>query len=69
MHLNEILERVCDNMDNFAQAKHKQTGEMGLINLAKDVEKLDIFELVPDPDLNRGLKYYVSFLIFFFSLK
>lgn len=49
-------------MENYAQAKHKETGELGLLNLEKDIEKMDIYELIPDPDLNRSLKHYVSVL-------
>lgn len=60
VHLNEILENVCNHMDDYAQAKNKDSGELILINLAKDVEKLSTHELVQDPDLNRSLKYYVS---------
>lgn len=48
-------------MEDYAQAKLKETGEMALLNLSKDIEKLDIYELVADPDLNRSLKYYVCF--------
>lgn len=56
VHLNEILETVCNSLDDYAQAKHKETGELTLLNLAKDVEKLSLYDLVPDPELNRGLK-------------
>ncbi|KAG8201080.1 hypothetical protein JTE90_028751 [Oedothorax gibbosus] len=58
LHLNEILENVCNQMDDYAQAKSKDSGELTLLNLSKDVEKLSTHELVQDPDLNRGLKYY-----------
>lgn len=49
-------------MDDYAQAKNKDSGELILLNLAKDVEKLSTHELVQDPDLNRSLKYYVSIM-------
>ncbi|GFT57142.1 protein canopy homolog 2 [Nephila pilipes] len=58
LHLNEILETVCNSLEDFAQAKDKDSGELTLLNLSKDVEKLSTHELVQDPDLNRSLKYY-----------
>ncbi|XP_054708338.1 protein canopy homolog 1-like [Uloborus diversus] len=58
LHLNEILETVCDMLDDFAQAKNKETGALALINLSEGVDKLSTHELISDPDLNRGLKYY-----------
>lgn len=63
LHLNEILETVCNSLDDFAQAKAKDSGELTLLNLSKDVEKLGTHELVQDPDLNRSLKYYCESFI------
>ncbi|XP_015930149.1 protein canopy homolog 2 [Parasteatoda tepidariorum] len=57
-HLGEILETVCNSIEDYAQAKDKETGELTLLNLSKDVDKLSTHELVQDPDLNRSLKYY-----------
>ncbi|KFM75426.1 Protein canopy-like protein, partial [Stegodyphus mimosarum] len=63
LHLNEVLETVCNTLEDYAQAKHKETGEKVLLNLSKDVEKLNSHDLVPDPDLNRSLKYYCESFI------
>ncbi|GIZ03223.1 protein canopy homolog 2 [Caerostris extrusa] len=63
LHLNEIMETVCNSLENYAQAKEKDTGELALLNLLKDVEKLSTHELIQDPDLNRSLKYYCESFI------
>ncbi|GBL73033.1 Protein canopy 2 [Araneus ventricosus] len=63
LHLNEIMETVCNSLDDYAQAKNKDTGELALLNLSKDIEKLSTHELVHDPDLNRSLKYYCESFI------
>ncbi|XP_055930733.1 protein seele-like [Argiope bruennichi] len=63
LHLNEIMETVCNSLDDYAQAKNKDTGELALLNLSKDIEKLSTHELVQDPDLNRSLKYYCESFI------
>lgn len=63
VHLNEILETVCNAMEDYVQAKHKETGELALLNLSVDINKLSTYDLVPDPDLNRSLKYYCESFI------
>ncbi|GIY61313.1 protein canopy homolog 2 [Caerostris darwini] len=63
LHLNEIMETVCNSLEDYAQAKEKDTGELALLNLSKDVEKLSTHELIQDPDLNRSLKYYCESFI------
>ncbi|XP_064472005.1 protein canopy homolog 2-like [Ornithodoros turicata] len=58
IHMHDVLEEVCSTMDNYAQATHKETGELALINLSKEVEKLSSYTLLPDPDSNTKLKKY-----------
>lgn len=54
--MHDVLEEVCKNMDNYAQATHKETGELILVNLSKDVEKLSTYQVVPDPAANGKIK-------------
>uniref|UniRef100_G3MPJ1 DUF3456 domain-containing protein n=1 Tax=Amblyomma maculatum TaxID=34609 RepID=G3MPJ1_AMBMU len=55
-HMHDVLDEVCNNMDNYAQATHKETGELILVNLSKDVEKLSTYQVVADPTSNGKIK-------------
>lgn len=55
-HMHDVLEEVCKKMDNYAQATHKETGELILVNLSKDVEKLSTYQVLPDPAANGRIK-------------
>jgi len=61
MHLHEVLENVCTTMEDYAQAKYKDTGEKTIIKLAgangmmnPEISKVD---LLPDTELNAKLKF------------
>lgn len=58
IHMHDVLEKVCSSMDNYAQATHKEDGELALIDLSKEVEKLSSYTLLPDPESNTKLKKY-----------
>ena len=60
----ELTDKVCDNFDDYAQAKWKDSGKPTLIrlmtptgNMNPDMSKVD---MVPDDDLNKNLKFHVS---------
>uniref|UniRef100_A0A023FYZ4 Putative conserved secreted protein n=1 Tax=Amblyomma parvum TaxID=251391 RepID=A0A023FYZ4_AMBPA len=55
-HMHDVLDEVCGHMDNYAQATHKETGELILVNLNKDVEKLSTYQVVADPTANAKIK-------------
>ncbi len=59
-----MTEKICENFEDYAQAKNKATGKPTIIrlttpdgNMNPDFGKVDI---VPDDDLNTKLKFYVS---------
>ena len=62
----EVSENVCkENFEEYAQATWKKTGKPTIIrlqthtgNMNPDMGKVDI---VPDDDLNKSLKFHVSF--------
>ena len=62
----ELVDKVCDNFDDYAQATRKSDGEPTLIrmtthtgNMNPEFSQVDI---VPDEELNTKLKFYVSAL-------
>ncbi|CAN7942025.1 unnamed protein product [Ixodes hexagonus] len=55
-HMHDLLENVCSSLDNYAQATHKENGELILVNLNKDVGKLSTYQVLADPDANGKLK-------------
>ncbi|XP_075549494.1 canopy family protein seele [Dermacentor variabilis] len=55
-HMHDVLDEVCNQMDNYAQATHKENGELILVNLSKDVEKLSTYQVVADPTANGKIK-------------
>jgi len=64
MHLLDLSEKICDNFEDYAQAKFKSNGKPTVIrlttpegNMNPDFPKV---EVVPDDDLNTKLKFHVS---------
>uniref|UniRef100_L7M6D1 Putative er protein with keel retention signal n=1 Tax=Rhipicephalus pulchellus TaxID=72859 RepID=L7M6D1_RHIPC len=55
-HMHDVLDEVCSQMDNYAQATHKENGELILVNLSKDVDKLSTYQVVPDPTANGKIR-------------
>lgn len=67
VHLNEVLENLCSSMEDYAQAKYKDTGKLTIIKLIgpnggmnPDISKVD---LQPDTELNSKLKFYCETII------
>ncbi|GAB6029804.1 Protein canopy 2 [Chamberlinius hualienensis] len=67
MHMHDVLEKVCSRMDDYAQAKYKETGERTIIKLTNpdgsmnsDTIKVDF---TPDEGLNTKLKFYCESLV------
>ena len=66
IHLLELTEKICENFEEYAQAKWKSNGKPTIIritnpdgNMNPDFGKVDV---VPDEDLNTKLKFHVSVL-------
>ena len=66
IHLLELTEKICENFEEYAQAKWKSNGQPTIIritnpdgNMNPDFGKVDV---VPDEDLNTKLKFHVSLL-------
>ena len=66
MHLNDLLETICESFKDYAKATYKDSGKRTLIrlvghdgNMNPDFNKVDV---TPDQELNTRLKFYVSIL-------
>jgi len=78
IHLNEIVDTVCKQFEEYAQAREKATGQATIIRIMARGggmnPRFGEVEIIPDDDLNTRLKFYVReranlhvFLITFFS--
>jgi len=66
-HLGDIVDTVCKNFEDYAQAKSKSTGEATIIRLMTHEgnmnPKMSEVDIVPDDDLNTRLKFYCENLV------
>ena len=74
MHLGELLDGVCEKMDDYAQGHWKDTGVKDLLPIIVNGAmnpRMSEFELLKDSNLNKGIKDYVSgdfYCFFFYSI-
>merc|ERR1719315_752360 len=66
-HLSEVVDTVCKNFEDYAQAKEKASGEPTIIRLMT-IEgnmnpKMSEVDIVPDDDLNTRLKFYCENIV------
>lgn len=63
LFISEALEKVCENMENFARGRDKKTGRLVVLSLFDSVKGLNPMisevDIITDSDLNKSLKYYV----------
>lgn len=64
VYLSEMVDKICDKMDDYVRATWKTTGQLTLLRLMDksggmnpDMSRVDIIQ---DGDLNKSLKFYVS---------
>lgn len=67
LHLTEVMETVCNNMDDYVRATYKSSGELTLLKLVTesgqmnpDMSRVDIIQ---DSDLNKSLKFYCEGIV------
>ena len=63
VHLGELLDGVCEKMDDYAQGHWKDTGVKDLLPIIVNGAmnpRMSEFELLKDSNLNKGIKDYVS---------
>jgi len=66
-HLNELIENICEKMEDYAQARWKKSGKATLIrmvnpdgNMNPNFGKVDV---VQDDDLNSALKFHCQTIV------
>lgn len=60
MVLSDLIEKVCDKMDDYIRAFWKSNGTLTLVSMVDGIGLFDKLDIVQDDDLNKSLKYYVS---------
>lgn len=65
IHLSDLADTICNKMDDYVRAKWKSNGQLTVLRLIEpsggmnpDISEVDIIQ---DGDLNKSLKYYVSY--------
>ena len=65
--MTEVLESVCGSFKDYAQGRHKETGRLEVIAIVgKDGAmnpRFGEYEMVQDPDLNKGLEYHCQNIV------
>lgn len=66
-HLGDVVDGVCKNFEDYAQAKYKVSGEPTIIRLMTHEgnmnPKMSEVDMVPDDDLNTRLKFYCENIV------
>lgn len=66
-HLMEVVENVCKNFEDYAQAKYKASGKPTIIRITTPEgnmnPKMGEVDMVPDDDLNTRLKFYCENIV------
>ncbi|KAG7168502.1 protein canopy homolog 2-like [Homarus americanus] len=66
MHMLEMMETVCDNMKDYAQARNKETNKLEAIKLVVNGAMnphFSEYEMVQDPELNKGLQFHCESIV------
>lgn len=65
VHISEMLDEICDKMDDYVRGTMKTTGELVVMKLMDEKNGMNPLiseiDIIQDGDLNKSLKYYVSF--------
>lgn len=68
MYLTELMETICDKMDDYARARYKTNGKITVLKLISESggmnPEMSKVDFVQDEDLNKSLKHLVS--LFFY---
>ncbi|MCL4146293.1 UNVERIFIED_CONTAM: hypothetical protein GTU68_001956 [Idotea baltica] len=62
----ELLETVCAEFKDYAQARHKETNRVEAMKLVVDGAmnpRFGEYEMIQDPDLNKGVQYHCESIV------
>jgi hypothetical protein len=66
-HLSEIHDTICEQFEEYAQAKEKWSGEVTIIRIMSRLggmnPRFSEVDIVPDDDLNTRLKFYCQQIV------
>jgi len=64
VHISEILDNVCEKMNDYVRANKKSNNHLILINLMSPLgamnPEINQVDIIQDGDLNKSLPHYVS---------
>ncbi|KAG0723490.1 Protein canopy 2 [Chionoecetes opilio] len=66
IHMMDTMETVCQSMKDYAQARHKETRKLEAIKLVENGNmnpRMMEYDMVQDPDLNKGLEFHCEAII------
>lgn len=62
IYLTEVMESICNKMEDYVRARFKKDGRLTVISLMSEEGKMNPImsevDVVQDSDLNKSLKYY-----------
>lgn len=70
VHLSELIDEVCEQMDDYVRATWKTNGTLTILKLITDAgmnPDMSNVDIIQDDDLNKSLKFYVSLWVLYFS--
>lgn len=62
-YLSEVMESICEKMEDYLKATYKKTGKLTLMKIMVDGKmnpESSLVDFVQDGDLNKSLGHYVS---------
>lgn len=67
LHLTEVMETVCNKMDDYVRARSKEDQSLTLLKLVTDDGQMNPLmsevDVVQDSDLNKSLKFYCEGIV------
>lgn len=67
IHISQLVDEVCDTMDDYIRATWKSNGTLTVIKLITDAgmnPEMSNVDIIHDDDLNKSLKFYVCIYVF-----
>lgn len=62
MYLTELMDEICDKMDDYAKARYKKNGRLTVLKLMSETGGMNPLmsevDFVQDGDLNKSLKHF-----------
>ncbi|XP_014240188.1 protein seele [Cimex lectularius] len=62
VYLTELMEKICNKMDDYVRARSKATGQLHVIPLITEDGQMNSLigelDIIQDSDLNKSLKFY-----------